>query len=55
VDLMDEWAAQGIRWVLEQPLAFGTTETRPHGGLVNWVSPDQVNGILLEFTQFEEI
>lgn len=53
LSLMDEWAAQGIRWVLKDPLVFEATDNRHHGGLVNWVSPDQIHGILLEFTQFE--
>ena len=51
VGLMDEWRRQGIVWVLDEPMRFEPSGGREHGGFVNWVRPDQINGLLLEFTQ----
>ena len=55
-EVMAEWAAAGIEWVLPepQPLPPGTPAGRysPERLRINWVKPSSLGGIMLEVFEF---
>jgi 4-hydroxyphenylpyruvate dioxygenase-like putative hemolysin len=54
--VMAQWAAAGLEWVLPKPYEFppGTPAARylPQGLKANWVKPSSLNGVMLECFEF---
>ena len=55
-EVMREWSASGIQWVLPEPYQFppGNAAGRyvPERLLANWVKPASLGGVLLEVFEF---
>lgn len=55
-EVMAEWAAAGLEWVLPKPYEFpaGNPAARfvPEGLKVNWVKPSSLHGVMLECFEF---
>ncbi len=55
-EVMGEWAAAGIQWVLGEPFELppGSPAGRylPARAKVNWVKPSSLSGIMLEVFEF---
>ena len=56
-EVMTEWAAAGVSWVLPEPYEFrdGSPAARyvPDTLRVNWVKPSSLNGVMLEVFEFQ--
>lgn len=50
-ELTAAWRAAGVEWVLDEPMRFAANPRKPAGGLVNWVRPSSLNGLLLEIIE----
>lgn len=55
-EVMAEWSAAGVAWVLPEPYVFppGTPAARfvPEQLKANWVKPASLNGVMLECFEF---
>lgn len=53
-ELMENWKAEGVDWVLDKPMPFEPAEGRAHGGKCNWTRPKSTFGILFEIIERHE-
>ena len=55
-EVMAEWSAAGIDWVLAEPYEFTAAHPAaryvPEGLKVNWVKPSSLGGVLIECFEF---
>lgn len=56
VELMAEWKAGGVEWVLDEPLVDENSTAVQYSVerlLMNWVKPKSLHGVMLEVLEFQ--